>query len=110
MRLILALAAAGAAYWFLSNRDRRYTGSTTNASDAVDDIHVFMCGTHFGWVDRKVPKTPRNPDGIESVPFRTTTRDEAGKRNVLTVADFNRFLGTVERMAAQAGVFIPEVA
>ena len=40
MRLILALAAAGAAYWFLSNRDRRYTGSTTNASDAVDDIQV----------------------------------------------------------------------
>lgn len=77
---------------------------------SVEDIHEFMCGTHFGWVDRKVPKTPRNPEGIESVPFRTTTRDETGKRNVLAVADFNRFLGTVERMAAQAGVFIPEVA
>jgi len=39
MRLLLALAAAGAAYWYY-NRNRRYTGSTTNASDAVDDIHV----------------------------------------------------------------------
>jgi type VI protein secretion system component VasK len=39
MRLLLAIAAAGAAYWYY-NRNRRYTGSTTNASDAVDDIHV----------------------------------------------------------------------
>jgi hypothetical protein len=39
MRLLLALAAAGAAYWYYS-RSRRYTGSTTNASDAVDDIQV----------------------------------------------------------------------
>ena len=38
MRLLLALAAAGAAYWYFT-RDR-YVGSTTNASDAVDDIHV----------------------------------------------------------------------
>ena len=39
MRLLLALAAAGAAYWYY-NRNRHYTGSTTNASDAMDDIHV----------------------------------------------------------------------
>ena len=39
MRLLLALAAAGAAYWYY-NRTRRPAGSTTNASDAVDDIHL----------------------------------------------------------------------
>lgn len=43
MRLLLALAvAAGAGYYFYS-RNRglmRASGSTTNASDAVDDIHV----------------------------------------------------------------------
>ena len=39
MRLLLALAAAGAAYWYFK-RNRPYVGSTTNASDAVDDIHV----------------------------------------------------------------------
>jgi hypothetical protein len=45
MRLLLALAAAGAAYWYY-NRNRRSmgsgakAGSTTNASDAMDDIHV----------------------------------------------------------------------
>jgi hypothetical protein len=73
----------------------------------VADIHEFMCGTHFGWVDRKVPKTPRNPEGVESRPFRTTTRDENGKRNVLKKDQFSKFIDTVERMAAKAGVFVP---
>jgi hypothetical protein len=39
MRLLLALAAAGAAYWYFK-RNRGYAGSTTNASDAMDDIRV----------------------------------------------------------------------
>lgn len=73
----------------------------------VEDIHEYMLGRHFGWVDAKVPKTPRNPDGLESRPFRTTTRDETGKRNVLSTNDFSKFLDTVERVAAQAGVFVP---
>lgn len=74
----------------------------------VADIHEWMCGTHFGWVERKVPKTPRNPDGVESVPFRTTTRDENGKRAVLKKAQFSEFVETVMRIAALAGVLIPE--
>lgn len=73
----------------------------------VADIHEFMLGTHFGWVDRKVPKTPRNPEGMESRPFRTTTTNEHGKRDVLKKDEFSRFLATVERIAARAGVFLP---
>jgi len=73
----------------------------------VADVHEYMLGIHFGWVDVKVPKTPRNPEGIESRPFRTTTKDENGKRNVLRKAEFSKFLETVERIAAKAGVFIP---
>src|SRR5690606_5728996 len=37
-------------------------------------LHAFMCGTFFGWVDKEVPKTPRNPDGVVSEPRRSTTR------------------------------------
>lgn len=74
---------------------------------SVEDIHEYMLGRHFGWVDAKVPKTPRNPEGLESRPFRTTTRDENGKRNVLKKDEFSKFLDTVERIAAQAGVFVP---
>jgi hypothetical protein len=75
--------------------------------DGDNGIHAFMCGTHFGWVDRPVPKTPRNPEGVASFPFRTTTRDEHGKRNVLSTAEFSKFLDTVDRIAAKAGIFIP---
>lgn len=78
--------------------------------DGDNGIHAFMCGTHFGWVDRKVPKSPRNPEGVASFPFRSTTRDQNGKRNVLTKAEFSKFLATVERIAAQAGVYVDREA
>lgn len=74
----------------------------------VNDIHEFMCGTHFGWVDKTCPKTPRNPEGLESKPFRSTTRDETGKRNVLGTVEFSEFVETVKRVAAQAGIYVPD--
>lgn len=76
--------------------------------DGDNGIHAFMCGTHFGWVDKPVPKTPRNPEGIASFPRRTTTRDENGDRDVLKGPEFSKFIDTVQRIAAKAGVFIPD--
>ena len=75
--------------------------------DGDNGIHAFMCGTHFGWVDRKVPKTPANLQGVASFPRRTTTRDENGKRDVLKTGEFSKFLETVDRIAAHAGIFVP---
>lgn len=77
--------------------------------DGDNGIHAFMCGTFFGWVDVQVPKTPRNPDGIASEPRRSTTRAgwNSGKRDVIDAETFSKFLDTVERIAAQAGVFVP---
>ena len=74
----------------------------------VEDIHEYMLGRHFGWVEKRVPKTPKNPEGVESRPFRTTTTDENGKRKLLTKAEFSAFVDTVHRIAAGAGVFIAE--
>lgn len=76
----------------------------------AEDVHEWMCGRMWGWKDVKVPKTPRNPEGLASVPVRSTTRDENGKRSVLTTAEFAKFVDMVDRIAAQAGVFIPAVA
>jgi hypothetical protein len=76
----------------------------------AEEIHEYALGKHFGWVDKRVPKTPRNPEGIESVPRRTTTRDENGKRSVLTKSEFAKFLETVDRISAEAGVFVPRAA
>jgi hypothetical protein len=80
--------------------------------DGDNGIHAFMCGTFFGWVDVKVPKSPRNPEGIASEPRRSTTREgwNKGKRDVLPADEFAKFLDMVERIAAQAGVFVPRAA
>jgi hypothetical protein len=75
-----------------------------------DDIHEWFCGRFFGWKDIKVPKTPRNPEGLTSVPVRSTTRDENGKRSVIDTTTFSRFVDMVDRVAAQAGVYVPREA
>lgn len=74
------------------------------------DMHEYFCGRMWGWKDATVPKTPRNPEGLASVPVRTTTRDESGKRNVIDAATFSRFVDMVDRVAAQAGVFVSREA
>lgn len=77
--------------------------------DGDNGIHAFMCGTFFGWVDVKVPKTPRNPDGVASEPRRSTTRVgwNKGKRDVVDKETFTRFVNMVDEIAAKAGVFVP---
>jgi hypothetical protein len=66
-----------------------------------EEVHEYLCGTHWGWKDKKVPKTPRNPEGVESVPVRTTTTDANGKRSVLTTTEFSEYVDFVQRFAAQ---------
>lgn len=67
----------------------------------VEEVHEYLCATRWGWKDKKVPKTPRNPDGVESVPMRTTTTDENGKRCVLTTIEFSEYVDFVQRFAAK---------
>lgn len=67
----------------------------------TEEVHEYLCGTYWGWKDKKVPKTPRNPEGIESVPMRTTTTDTEGKRSVLTSTEFSEYVAFVQRFAAQ---------
>lgn len=75
----------------------------------AEEVHEYLCGQHFGWKDKRVPKTPRNPSGIESVPRRTTTRNEQGKRNVLNTREFADYVDFVQRFAAKKlGLFIPD--
>ena len=74
----------------------------------VNDLHEYFCGTHFGWVDKKCPKKPHNAKGLESVPFRTTTRNSENKSDVLGKVAFGEFVATVHRVAGKANVFIPD--
>ena len=72
-----------------------------------DDLHEWFCGKFFGWKDVRVPRSPRNPDGFASVPVRTTTRNADGRREVLDAKTFGLFVDMVDRIAAQAGIYIP---
>lgn len=73
-----------------------------------DEVSEFLCGTFFGWREKKVPKKPSNPTGLESVPIRTTTTDESGARDVLNKQQFADFLAFVQRFAASKGIHIPD--
>lgn len=74
-----------------------------------DEVHEYFLGRHFGWKDKKVPKTPRNSEGVESVPVRTTTTDEHGKRSVLSIPQFIEYVDFIQRFAAQKlGIVIPD--
>lgn len=75
----------------------------------VAEVHEYMLGRFFGWRDKKVPKKPRNPEGVESVPVRTTTTDEHGKRSVLSVEVFSDYVGFIQRFGAtKLGLVIPD--
>lgn len=75
----------------------------------TEDAHEWLCGTRWGWVDKRVPRTPRNPDGLESKPRRTTTTDENGRRSVLKTMEFEEFIEFAKRFAAtKLDLFIPD--
>lgn len=73
-----------------------------------DEVSEFLCGTYFGWKDKRVPKKPSNPLGIESVPIRTTTTDEHGARSVLNKLEMGEYIAFVQRFAASKGIHIPD--
>lgn len=68
----------------------------------AEDWHVEMCIRYFGKVE-----TPK-PGGTYTTPWRTTTTDEMGERDVLSGAPFWDFIEFVRRQAAEAGVYCPE--
>lgn len=67
----------------------------------LQEVHEYCLGQHFGWVDKKVPKRPSNRHGTYSVPRRTTTTNEKGKRAVLSTQEFADFVSFVQRFAAE---------
>ena len=69
MRLLLVMAAAGAAYYFYRQRQQQLSarhGSPTNASDAVDDIHVRPGASADEHLDAAVMETFPASDAVSS--------------------------------------------
>lgn len=73
-----------------------------------DDVSEFLCGTYWGWKEKRVPKKPGCESGIEQVPRRTTTRDENGHRDVLGKIAFADYVAFVQRFAAKRNIYVPD--
>lgn len=71
------------------------------AGFSSDEWHEYFCGEFFGWAE-----STRIDGRIEHKPRRTTTRNEAGKRDVMKGKAFNDFLVFVESECATRGAFI----
>lgn len=82
----------GVAYPLLSDA----TGHTK------DDLHTHFCGEFFGWSEREIFGHAR------SIPIRTTTTNEEGKRDVVSWAEFWNFVERVRAQGAEISVVIPE--
>ena len=66
-----------------------------------DDLHRDFCIKFFGLKVQDVL-------GFEHRrPIRTTTHDEDGKRDVISVEEFSKFYSMVERLADEFGIWIP---
>ncbi|MBB3227022.1 hypothetical protein FHW69_001623 [Luteibacter sp. Sphag1AF] len=68
-----------------------------------DDISEYLCIEYFGGKEKRVPGKR-----TVTVPLRTTTTDENGKRSVLTAREFADYVAFVQRFASKHGVFIPD--
>jgi hypothetical protein len=67
-----------------------------------DQLHADMCGEYFGW---------REKPGLGSTlrsPLRTTTTDENGRRDVLSVRQQMAFYAWIQRRAAEFGYDVPD--
>lgn len=79
-----------------------YTALVRELGFTAEDWHEEMCIRYFGMVKKK------KPGGEFISPWRTTTTDEMGERDVLSGAPFWDFIEFVRRQAAEAGVYCPE--
>jgi hypothetical protein len=67
-----------------------------------DDMHEWCCGEYFGWVESEIFGSRKKK------PRRTTTKDEHGRRNVLSTTEFMDFYSHIQRRMAEYGIYVPD--
>lgn len=68
-----------------------------------EDLHAYFCGEFFSWVEYDVMGQKRRR------PFRTTTRDENGKRDVISTLQLSEFYSFIQQRAAETvDVYVPD--
>ena len=66
----------------------------------MKQLHEYFCCEYFGRKETKIR-------GVE-IPIRTTTTDEEGKWNPLSVEEMADFYRFVQRGGTELGVFVPD--
>lgn len=67
-----------------------------------DELHEAFCRRFFGSVDTEIMGQ------VVTRPFRTTTTDENGRRDVIPAGQFVEFYAMVQQIGAEAGVYVPD--
>ena len=86
-----------AALWGLA-----YPRLTEATGYTAEELHHEFCGRFFGWDVVTVFGQQRRR------PRRTTTTNKQGERDVLGTRDFAEFYNLVQRIAAEAGIDVPD--
>jgi len=68
---------------------------------AKDELHDAFCKRFFGTTEKEMAGQ------VISKPYRTTTTDHHGKRDVIPAIEFARFYDMVQRIGAEIGVDVP---
>lgn len=85
-----------------------YTMLSEHIGYEREEIHEKNCGEQWGWKNRRVPKKPSNPTGIESVPIRTTTENADGEPELCSEEEFLELWRRAQMWGAGLGVVIPD--
>jgi hypothetical protein len=68
----------------------------------AEDLHHIMCERYFGVIEYTL--LGKN----HTKPRRTTTRDESGRRSLLSTVEFMEFYAYVQRTFAEQGIYVPD--
>lgn len=79
-----------------------YPALTESTGYTKDELHEAFCKRWFGTVEREIFGQ------MVSKPFRTTTTDENGKRDVIDAKTFSDFYADVQAVGASVGICVPE--
>ena len=73
-----------------------------SGADEKEYLHEIFCGEFFG------TKTISIMGKLKKRPIRTTTTNEAGKRDLISTVEMAEFYAYVQRKAAEFGIIVPD--
>lgn len=85
-----------------------YTLISDSTGMEKEEIHEWNCGQQWGWKNKRVPKKPSNPSGVESVPIRTTTENADGEPDICSEEEFLQMWRRAQQLGASLDIIVPD--